>query len=34
MQIQKQLLQELGHEPTAEEVAEEMHSQLTESNQL
>ena len=25
MQIQKQLLQELGHEPTAEEVAEEMH---------
>lgn len=25
MQVQKQLLQELGHEPTAEEVAEEMH---------
>jgi len=25
MQVQKQLLQELGHEPTPEEVAEEMH---------
>lgn len=25
MQVQKQLLQELGHEPTAEEVADEMH---------
>ena len=28
MQVQKQLLQELGHEPTAEEVADEMHLPL------
>ena len=34
MQVQKQLLQELGHEPTAEEVADEMNYLSSVCNRL
>ena len=34
MQVQKQLLQELGHEPTAEEVADEMDMQVERVQQI